>query len=168
MIYDFEGKKPCIHENTFVAESADVIGDVHLEEGCNVWFGAVLRADGEKIEVGKNTNIQDNAVLHITNNKFSVKVGNNVTIGHSAVVHSCKIGNNTLIGMGAIILDGAEIGDYTIIGAGSLVPPGKVIPSGVLAVGSPAKVVRELTLEERESLEVSAKNYVELSQKYKK
>lgn len=168
MIYDFDGKKPFIHENTFVAQSADVIGDVYLEEGCNVWFGAVLRADGEKIEVGKNTNIQDNAVLHITNNKFSVKVGDNVTIGHSAIVHSCKVGNNTLIGMGAIILDGAEIGDYTIIGAGSLVPPGKIIPSGVLAVGSPAKVVRELTLEEIESLEVSAKHYVELSQKYKK
>lgn len=167
MIYSFEEKSPNIHEDVFIAPSADIIGDVTLEKDVNIWFGAVLRADAMPIYVGKGTNIQDNSVVHITDNKFDTYIGENVTIGHNAIIHACKIGNNCLIGMGAIILDGAEIGDNTIVAAGSVVPPGKKMPSGVLCMGSPAKVVRELTEEDRNHLIKSAQGYIELSKKYK-
>ncbi|KAB3537275.1 gamma carbonic anhydrase family protein [Alkaliphilus pronyensis] len=152
-------KKPYIHESCFIAETADIIGDVKIGENSSVWYKAVLRGDGNSIIVGKNTNIQDNTVVHISN-IYPTIIGDNVTVGHSGVIHACTIGDNSLIGMGAIILDGAEIGNETIIAAGALVPPGKKIPSGVLAVGSPAKVARELTIEEKESLKESAKQYV--------
>lgn len=126
----------------------------------------MIRADVDYVEIGKNTNIQDNAVIHNSTGVPTI-IGDNVTVGHSAIVHACTIGNNTLIGMGSIILDGAEVGDETIIGAGALVPPGKKIPSGVLAVGSPAKVVRELTEEEKKGLLESAKKYVKLGEDHK-
>lgn len=167
MIYSFENIEPSIPKSAFVAESADVIGNVTLGENVNIWFGAVLRGDGMPITVGNNTNIQDNCVVHITDREFETTIGSNVTIGHGAIVHSCTIGNNSLIGMGSIILDGAQIGDHTLIGAGAVVTPGKKIPSGVLCLGSPAKVVRELSEEEKKDLEDSAKKYVELSRKYK-
>ncbi|MBU5590523.1 gamma carbonic anhydrase family protein [Clostridium sp. MSJ-4] len=167
MIIGFDGKTPNIHKEVFIASSADIIGDVTLEKDVNIWFGAVLRGDGMPIYVGEGTNIQDNCVVHIHNEKFDAYIGKNVTVGHSAIVHACRVGDNCLIGMGAIILDGAEIGENTIIAAGSLVPPGKVIPSGVLCMGSPVKVIRELTEKEKQELIVSAKNYIELSKKYK-
>lgn len=167
MIYEFDHKVPMIPKSVFVAESADIIGDVTLGENVNIWFGAVLRSDGAPIEVGYNTNIQDNCVLHINKGDFPVKIGNNVTIGHGAIIHACKVGNYSLIGMGAIVLDEAEIGDYTLIGAGSVVTPGKKIPSGVLCVGSPARVVRELSEEEKRNLEKSADNYIKLAREYK-
>ncbi|GAA0688535.1 MULTISPECIES: gamma carbonic anhydrase family protein [Clostridium] len=167
MIYEFDHKVPVIPTSAFVAKSADVIGDVTLGENVNIWFGAVLRSDGMPIEIGYNTNVQDNCVIHITDRDFPVEIGNNVTIGHGAIIHACKIGNYSLIGMGAIILDGAEIGDYTLIGAGAVVTPGKKIPSGVLCVGSPARVIRELSEEEKRDLEKSADNYIKLAKKYK-
>lgn len=167
MIYKFEDKYPKIHHNTFVAQSADIIGDVTLEEDVNIWFGAVLRSDGEPIIVKSGTNIQDNSVVHITDSAYPTIIGENVTIGHGAIVHACTVGNNCLIGMGSIILDGAEIGDNTIIAAGSVVPPGKKIPSGVLCIGSPAKVVRELSEADKAELLESARRYIELSRKYK-
>jgi len=167
MIRNFEDKRPNIHEEVFVADSADIIGDVTLEKNVNIWFGAVLRADGMPIYVGEGTNIQDNCVVHIHNEKFSTYIGKNVTVGHSAIVHACKVGDNCLIGMGAIILDGAEIGSNTIVAAGSIVPPGKIIPSGVLCMGSPVKVLRDLTEEEKLELIVSAENYIKLSKQYK-
>lgn len=166
MIKAFRGVEPQIHETAFVAENATVIGKVTLEANANIWYGAVLRGDDNHIYVGENTNIQDNAVVHISK-AYPTRIGKNVTVGHSAIVHACTVGDNTLIGMGAIILDGAEIGSETIIGAGSLVPPGKVIPSGVLAVGSPAKVVRELTQEEKEGLFNSAKGYVAMGKAHR-
>ncbi|KAB3527672.1 gamma carbonic anhydrase family protein [Alkaliphilus serpentinus] len=160
MIKALKNRIPEIHESCFVAETADIIGDVKIGENSSIWYKAVIRGDDQNITIGKNTNIQDNAVIHISH-LYSTIIGDHVTIGHSAIVHACKVGNNTLIGMGAIILDGAEVGDDTIIGAGSLVPPGKKIPSGVLAVGSPAKVIRELTDEEKKSLLISAEKYVD-------
>lgn len=162
MIKSFKDKSPIIHENCFIAETANVVGEVNIGANSNIWYNVVIRADMNYVKIGENTNIQDNSVVHNAE-KFPTIIGDNVTVGHSAVIHACTIGNNTLIGMGAIVLDGAEVGEETIIGAGALVAPGKKIPSGVLAVGSPAKVVRELTEEEKEGLKKSASNYVELS-----
>jgi carbonic anhydrase/acetyltransferase-like protein (isoleucine patch superfamily) len=167
MLYNFEDKKPKVAESAFIAQSADVIGDVTIEEDCSIWFGAVLRGDDNYIRVGKGTNIQDNCTVHITGDRYPTEIGEHVTIGHGAIIHACRIGNCCLIGMGAIVLDGAEVGEYSIIGAGSVVTGGKKIPSGVLALGSPAKMIRELTEEEKKNLEESAKYYIELSKKYK-
>ncbi len=167
MIKEFQGITPKIDETCFVAETAVVIGDVELEKNVNVWYGTVIRGDVNYVRIGENTNIQDNTVVHVESNGHPTIIGKNVTIGHSAVIHACTIGDNSLIGMGAIVLDGAEIGENVILGAGALVPPGKKIPSNCLAVGSPAKVVRELGEEELEKRIMHAKKYVELAQKHK-
>ncbi|SHJ87627.1 gamma carbonic anhydrase family protein [Tepidibacter formicigenes] len=166
MIKEYDGKKPQIHDSCFIAYSADVIGKVKMGENTNIWYNCVLRGDENEIIIGSNTNIQDGTVVHISKEN-KTEIGNYVTIGHKATIHACKIGNYSLMGMGAIILDGAEIGDYTLIGAGSLVPPNKKIPSGVLAYGNPIKIIRELTEEEKKSLEKSAIDYVEYAKKHK-
>ncbi len=167
MIYKYEDKCPKIAESAFVAASADIIGDVTIEEDCSIWFGTVLRGDENYIKVGRGTNIQDNCTVHIAAHKYAAEIGEYVTVGHGAIVHACKIGDYCLIGMGAIVLDGAEIGDYTIIGAGSVVTGGKKIPSGVLVLGSPGKVIRQLTDEEKDSLKESAYSYINNARKYK-
>lgn len=166
MIKDLSGRTAKIHESCFVAESADIIGDVTIYEHSSIWYNTVLRGDGNYIKIGRYTNVQDNTVVHISS-LYPTIIGDYVTIGHSAIVHACTIGNNVLIGMGAIILDGAEIGNETIVGAGSLVPPGKKIPSGVLAIGSPARIVRELTEEEKNSLRDSAEKYAQYGAEHK-
>lgn len=166
MIKSFNGIDPSIDESVFVAESADIIGEVTIKKNASIWYNVVIRGDEQPIVIGENTNIQDGSVVHTGWNEPTT-IGNNVTVGHKALVHGCKIGDNTLIGMGAIVLDGAEIGEFTLLGAGSLVPPGKKIPSGVLAMGSPAKVIRELSDEEKESITKSALNYVENANKHK-
>ena len=165
MIHQFDGQIPNVHKDSFIASSADIIGNVRIGEHSNIWFGAVLRGDTDCISIGAYTNIQDNSTVHIDEN-FPVNIGDYVTVGHNSILHGCKISNNTLIGMGSTVLNGAEIGEYTIIGAGSLVTQGKKIPAGVLCMGVPAKVIRELTIEEKESIKESAKHYVELSEKY--
>ncbi len=167
MIKEFQGITPKIDETCFVAETAVVIGDVELEKNVNVWYGTVIRGDVNYVRIGENTNIQDNTVVHVESNGHPTIIGKNVTIGHSAVIHACTIGDNSLIGMGAIVLDGAEIGENVILGAGALVPPGKKIPSNCLAVGSPAKVVRELGEDELEKRIMHAEKYVELAEKHK-
>lgn len=167
MIKALRGKSPQIHETCFVAETADIVGDVTIGQNSSIWYNAVLRGDeGSRIEIGENTNIQDNCVVHISE-IYPTIIGDNVTVGHSAIIHACKIGNNSLIGMGSIILDGAEVGENTIIGAGSLVASGKKIPPGVLALGSPAKVIRELSEEEKQGLQHSADNYVMMGREHK-
>ncbi|KXZ39427.1 Carbonic anhydrase or acetyltransferase, isoleucine patch superfamily [Alkalithermobacter thermoalcaliphilus JW-YL-7 = DSM 7308] len=166
MIKAYQGVSPVISQTCFVAESADVIGNIKIGENSNIWYNCVIRADVNEVTIGENTNIQDGTVVHVSNEN-KTEIGSYVTIGHNAIIHACKIGNYSLIGMGAIVLDGAQVGDYTLIGAGSLVPPGKVIPSGVLAYGNPVKVIRELTEEEKKSLEKSAIDYVEYAQKHK-
>ncbi len=165
MIHQFDGKIPKVHKNSFIASSADVIGNVTIGEYSNIWFGAVLRGDMDSLSIGESTNVQDNSTVHNDDN-VPVSIGDYVTIGHNCIIHGCKISSNTLIGMGSTILNGAEIGEYTIIGAGSLITQGKKIPSGVLCMGVPAKVIRELTMEEKESIKKSAQHYVELSMKY--
>lgn len=152
-------------KSLFVADTAKIIGDVKLGNGVSVWFGAVLRADLAPIIVGDLSNIQDNVVIHVDRDVPTI-IGKGVTIGHSAVVHACRIGDYSLIGMGAILLDGCSIGDHTIIAAGTVITPGKEIPPGVLVVGVPGKVVRELTESEKRGLEEHALNYWELAKLY--
>lgn len=166
MIKEFEGIMPEIDESVFVAESADIIGDVKIGKNSSVWYNTVLRGDEHAIRIGKNTNIQDGTVVHVGLDVDTV-IGDNVTVGHNALVHGCKIGNNSLVGMGAIVLNGAEIGEFCMIGAGALVTQNKKFPDGMLIIGSPAKAVRELTEEEKQSLIKSADDYCANAQKYK-
>lgn len=164
VIRDFKGIKPEIGENVFISETASIIGDVKIGKNCSIWYNAVLRGDGESIVIGDNTNIQDGVVLH---GDYITKIGNNVTVGHKALVHGATIGDNTLIGMGAIVLDNAIIGPNSIVAAGSVVTSGKKFPDGVLLMGIPAKVVRELTKEDIEENKSSAKWYVDTANGYK-
>jgi len=158
--------KPQIHATAFVAPGADVIGDVTLAEESSVWFQAVLRGDINRIVIGPRSNVQDGAVVHLADD-YGAFVGELVTVGHKAILHACTIADEVLVGMGAIILDGAEIGARSIIGAGALVTGGKKIPAGSLVLGSPAKVVRTLSLEEQAGIKVWAEKYVALSRAYR-
>lgn len=166
MIVPFQGCWPLIHETAFVAPSADIIGDVEIGSHSSVWFQCVIRGDVNLIRIGSRTNIQDHSILHVTRQKHSLRIGDEVTVGHRVTLHGCTIGNRVLIGMGAIIMDGAKIHDDCIIGAGSLVTQGTEIPSGMLALGSPARVVRSLSVEERAFLKQSAENYVGDAREY--
>lgn len=167
MIITYQGKTPKIAPSAFVAENAVIIGDVEIGENSSVWFGCVLRCEENRIIIGKNTNIQDLTTIH-TDHCCSVIIGDNVTVGHNVVLHGCEIGNNVLIGMGSIIMNGSKIGDNSLIGAGSLITQNTVIPPNTLVFGRPAKVIRELTPEEIEKIAISAKEYIELSNEYKK
>ena len=166
MIKEFDGIMPEIDESVFVAESADIIGDVKIGKNSSIWYNTVLIGDEHAIRIGENTNIQDGTVIHVGWDVDTV-IGDNVTVGHNALVHGCKIGNNSLVGMGAIVLNGAEIGEYCMIAAGALVTQNKKFPDGVLIMGSPAKVVRELTDEEKQSLIKSADDYYKNAQRHK-
>ena len=154
-------------EAVYVAEGAKILGDVTIGENSSVWYNAVIRGDSNSIVIGKNTNVQDNAVLH-TSHSHRLKIGDNVTIGHGAIVHGCTIGNNVLIGMGAIVLDGAVVEDNCIIGAGALVTQSKVMPEGSLVLGNPAKVVRGIEEEEKVSIIKNAREYVKEAKCYLK
>ena len=160
MIQDFIGQFPQFDDSNFIAETAAVIGDVHLGKDVSIWFGASLRGDVNRIRIGERSNIQDNAVVHVTHHTAPTTIGKGVTVGHSAIVHGCTIEDDVLVGMGAIILDKAVIGERSIIGAGALVTGGVNIPPGSLVLGSPAKAVRPLTPEEIESIYEYSKNYV--------
>lgn len=149
----------------YVAPTASVIGHVTLGRNANIWFGAVLRGDGNTIEIGDSTNIQDNAVVHIDSDA-PARLGNNVSVGHSAVVHGCTIGDGTLVGIGATILSHAKIGSYCIVGAGALITERKEFPDRSVIIGTPAKRVREVTDEEVEMLEETAAHYAELGRRY--
>jgi len=137
------GRKPQLDPQAWVADSADVIGDVRLGPGASVWFGAVVRGDLGPVTIGRSSNVQDGAVVHVDRD-HPTEIGDYVTIGHRAVVHACKVGDRVLIGMGAIILDGAVIGEGALIGAGAVVTPGTEVPPGALVVGTPGRVVRDL------------------------
>lgn len=153
------GKLPKFGKGVYVARGATVLGDVIVGDHASVWPGVVLRGDINRIEIGANTNIQDNTVVHLSDD-HGVRVGEWTTIGHSAVIHACTIGDECLIGMGAIILDGAEIGNQCLIGAGALVTGGMKIPDGSMVLGSPAKVVKALSEEKRRGLKWWAEKYV--------
>lgn len=167
MIRPIRGKTPLLGEGAWVAGTAMVIGDVTLGKNASIWYGAVVRGDVEKIRIGADSNIQDNSVIHVDSSGFATLVGDGVTVGHRVVLHGCHIGDGALIGIGAIVLNGAEIGEGALVGAGSLVAQGAKIPPGVLAFGSPCKVKRPLTDEERASLRESAAHYVELAREHR-
>lgn len=164
MSVDFKPVVP--PRSTMIFPHATVIGDVTLGENCSVWFGAVLRADENQIRIGDDTNIQDNAVIH-TNPNTPTILGNGVTVGHGAILHSCTVGDNSLIGMGAIVLDGAVIGKNCIVGAGALVTGRTVIPDSSMVLGSPAKVKRALTHEEVEQNRRNALAYKLRKERYR-
>jgi carbonic anhydrase/acetyltransferase-like protein (isoleucine patch superfamily) len=149
-----------------VAPGADVVGDVTLAEESSVWFQAVLRGDINRIVIGPRSNVQDGAVVHLADD-YGAFVGELVTVGHKAVLHACTIADEVLVGMGAIILDGAEVGARSIIGAGALVTGGTKIPAGSLVLGSPAKVVRSLSLDDQAGIKVWAEKYVALSRAFR-
>ena len=156
----FLRKRPTLGPNVYIASTAVVLGDVTLGPHASVWYNAVLRGDINRIVVGEYSNVQDNAVLHLADN-FPCILGRYVTVGHSAVVHACAVEDECLIGMGATILDGAIIGAQSIVGANALVTQGMVVPPGSMVLGSPGKVVRQLTVAERESLRGWADKYVQ-------
>ncbi len=153
-------------EDYFVAESADVIGNVILEHNASVWFNAVVRGDNAPITIGENSNIQDCSVLH-SDEGIPLTIGKNVTVGHKVMLHGCTIGDNTLIGINSVILNNAKIGKNCLIGANTLIPEGKEIPDGSLVMGSPGKVIRQLTEEQKAMLLKSAEIYVKNFQRYK-
>jgi carbonic anhydrase/acetyltransferase-like protein (isoleucine patch superfamily) len=167
VLIPFGDKSPQLASTAFVHRSAHVIGDVVIGAHSSVWFGAVIRGDVHWIRVGERTNVQDGAVIHVTTGRWPTQVGDQVTIGHRAVLHGCRVGNRCLIGIGAIVLDGVEVGDDCLIGAGALVPPRTAIPSGSLVLGSPAKVIRPLTEAERNQLVESAEHYVRHAERYR-
>jgi carbonic anhydrase/acetyltransferase-like protein (isoleucine patch superfamily) len=164
-IAHFLGQSPSIHESAFVAPGATVVGTVTLGEESSVWFNATLRGDINAVIVGPRSNVQDGAVLHVADD-YAARIGELVTVGHQATVHACTVDDEVLIGMGSIILDGAEIGARSVIGANALVTGGTKIPPGSLVLGSPAKVVRALSLDEQASIRVWAERYVTLSRIY--
>ena len=168
MIYSL-GDKQLNKDNLdfWVAPNAVVIGDVSLKKNASVWFGSVLRGDNDPIILGENSNIQDNSVCH-TDDGMPLIIGDNVTVGHKVILHSCTVGNNSLIGMGSTVLNKAKIGNNCLLGANSLVTEGKEFPDNTLIVGSPAKVKRELTDMEKKIIELSALHYVENMKRYKK
>ena len=166
MILPHHGKWPEIHETTFVAPSADIIGEVSIGEKSSVWFQVVIRGDVNWIKIGSRTNIQDHSMLHVTRRKSPLTIGDEVTIGHRVTLHGCTVGNRVLLGMGCIILDDAQIGDDCIVGAGALITKGTIVPAGSLVIGSPAKVSRPLRPEEIAFLKESAENYVGDSREY--
>jgi len=156
------GHLPRIAPTAWVAPGASVIGDVELGDDVSVWYGCVLRGDVHRIRVGPRTNIQDLSVLHVTRERFATEVGAEVTIGHRAVVHGCRVGDGALIGIGAVVLDGAVVGEEALVGAGAVVTPGTVVPDRTLVVGTPARPVRVLSGEERSEQRARTLSYVDL------
>jgi carbonic anhydrase/acetyltransferase-like protein (isoleucine patch superfamily) len=165
MIREVPGRRPRIDPDTYIDPQAAVIGDVTIGAGSSVWPFAVLRGDQDNyVTLGRNSNVQDNSVLHVTP-EFPCIVGDFVTIGHRAVVHACRVMNNVRIGIGAVVLDGAVVEEGAQVGAGALVPPGKVVPAGWLVMGVPAKPIRKMNAAELEDILKSARDYIELWQR---
>lgn len=167
MIYTLDDYTPELHESSFVAASADLIGQVVLHENASVWFNCVLRADNEPIVIGKNSNVQDGSVLHVDPG-YALHIGENVTVGHKVMLHGCDIGDGSLIGINAVILNGAKIGAGCIIGANALITENMEIPDGSMVLGSPGKVVKQLDEKTIAMLNKGAQHYVDNSKRYRK
>jgi carbonic anhydrase/acetyltransferase-like protein (isoleucine patch superfamily) len=164
-VYQLGDLSPDIAASAWVADSARVIGNVSLGDDASVWFGVVIRGDTERIAIGRGSNIQDNSVVH-ADAGFPVSVGENVTVGHQAMLHGCTIGDHSLVGIQAVVLNGAKIGSHCLVGAGALVTEGQSFPDGSLILGTPARVVRQLSPEQMQGLEKSAAHYVENARRY--
>lgn len=168
MIYSLGNLSPNFNKNmVWIADSADVIGNVVLEDDVSVWFNVTIRGDNDEIKICKGANIQDNSVIH-TDAGIKVLIGENVTVGHKVILHGAQIGANSIIGMGSVLMNNAKIGENSIIGANSLITEGKEFPKNSLIMGSPAKLIRELSSEEIDFLSLSAKHYIEKSKHFSK
>jgi carbonic anhydrase/acetyltransferase-like protein (isoleucine patch superfamily) len=167
MIYELGERQVRAEGEYFVAESAVVVGSVLLKSNASVWFNAVIRGDNELITIGENSNVQDGSVLH-TDPGYPLVIGKDVTIGHKVMLHGCSIGDNSLIGINAVVLNGARIGRNCLIGANALITEGKEIPDGSMVLGSPGKVVRELTPQQIAGLGMSALHYVENARRFRR
>ncbi len=168
LIKELLSKKPIIGKDTFIAETAVIIGNVEMGEECSIWYNAVLRGDVNGIRLGNRVNIQDNAMVHCTYEKYPITLGNNVSVGHNAIVHGCTIHDNVLIGMGAIVMDNCVVESYALVAAGAVVTQGTHIKEGELWAGVPAKKVKDVPQHLREGeIERIAKNYVKYSSWYK-
>ena len=165
-IYELDGVAPQVSDSSWVADSAQVMGRVVLGEDASIWFGTVVRGDTESITIGAGSNIQDASVLHADAGQ-PLLVGERVTVGHQVVLHGCTIGDESLIGIGAVVLNGAKIGKNCLVGAGALVTEGKEFPDGSMILGSPARVVRQLSPEQIEGLRTSARHYMENARRFK-
>jgi carbonic anhydrase/acetyltransferase-like protein (isoleucine patch superfamily) len=166
LVKAFAGHSPRLQAGVYLAETATVIGDVVLGEDASVWFGSVLRGDVGFIRIGARTNIQDLAMVHMSRELSNAEIGDDVTVGHGAIIHGARVGNGCLIGMGSILLDNSEVGDEALVAAGSLLPIGFRVPPRTLAVGRPVKIVRPLTPEECRQGRVLSARYVELARVY--
>ena len=160
LILPVKGNSPVIGSNCFIAENATIVGEVSLGDNCSVWFNAVIRGDVNYIRIGENTNIQDGAVIHCTYQYAATEIGNNVSIGHNALVHGCKVHDHVLIGMGAIVMDLAVLEEYTIIAAGSIVLENTICESGFLYAGIPARKIKPITDKQRELLDQLPSRYI--------
>ncbi len=166
-VFELDGVTPEMHAESWVAESATVLGRVHMHKDSSVWFGATVRGDNDPVTIGEGSNIQDGSVLH-TDVGYPVTIGKHCTIGHLVMLHGCEIGDGSLIGIGSIILNGAKIGKNCLIGAKSLITEGKVIPDGSMVMGAPGKVVRELKPEQIAGMQLGAHHYIENWKRYAK
>lgn len=164
-VYRLDDLEPRIAPSAWVADSAQVIGDVVLGENASVWFGAVLRGDTATLTIGRNSNVQDNSVLH-ADPGVPTTIGENVTVGHQVMLHGCTVGDGSLIGIGAVVLNGAKIGRNCLVGAGALVTEGKEFPDGAMILGSPARVAKIMTPEQIEKMQRGAANYVNNAKRY--
>ncbi len=165
-LYQLDDISPRIAESAWVADSAQVIGNVVMAEGSSVWFACVLRGDGERLSLGRDCNVQDGSVIH-ADPGFPVTLGDNVSVGHQVMLHGCTVGEGSLIGIQSVVLNGAKIGKHCLVGAGSLVTEGKEFPDGSMILGSPARVVRQLTPEQIAGLARVAKHYVENARRFR-
>jgi gamma-carbonic anhydrase len=165
-IISYGGVLPRVHPSVFLAEGAKIIGDVVIGEESSVWFNTVIRGDVNTIRIGCRTNLQDNSVLHVTADTAPLNIGSDVTVGHNAVLHGCTIEDCCLIGMGAVVMDRAKVRTHSMVAAGSLVPEDFEVPEGMLVAGIPAKVKRPLTIEEKDFLARTAKNYIQYMKSY--
>lgn len=168
MIRSFNGQTPRVHASAFIAESAEIIGDVEIGEEASVWFGCVVRGDVNYIRIGARTNVQDCTVIHVDSGTYPTVLEDEITVGHRVTLHGCYVETGCLIGIGSVLLDGVHVGRNSLVAAGSLLTPNTKVPPGSLAMGSPAKVKRLLTDDEIAGLSRNWKNYIELSRNYRR
>ena len=166
LLLPFKGTLPTIPDTVFVAPTATVIGDVVIGDNTNIWFGVTIRGDVNTVRIGKNTNIQDGTVCHVTNKTGPLKIGDNVTIGHNATIHACTLEDMSFVGMGAVVMDGVVVQSGAMVAAGAVVPPGTVVEKGKIWAGVPAKYMRDMSEQEVDYLPWSAQHYVKLGQQY--
>ena len=162
----YDGRIPRVDPSAWLAPGSVIVGDVEIGEDCSIWYGTVIRGDLHRIRIGPRTNVQDQSVVHVTKGRFAAEIGAEVTVGHRAVVHGCRIGDGALIGIGAVVMDGAVVGAEALIAAGSVVTPGTVVADGFLALGTPAREIRRLTAEELLLQKERTLTYIETARKH--